>query len=325
VTVDVHAHYYPPEYVDAVTNMKAARGAHGDVARFFLTHPLVSTNPAFTGELEARIDLLTEAHIDTQVLSFASMNIWHPDPRERNRLVEAFNRGCSRVCADFAPHFKFLATLPFPHVVESVEVARSVRGFSGFAGYSVPTHVNGVAIDDPRWDPVYAAMGEEAAIVLVHPDGFSAPNLLRDYSMEWAIGAPFEDTIATIRLIRSGLKDRHPNLTWVLPHLGGTLPFLWHRITWRWELEGDAGEGLRAEQRSLTSLMFDNANSSGDTVALARAVLPSGCVVLGTDYPFVEAARVRHTARLLDSFGADTADLTPLIDTISLVATRERK
>jgi aminocarboxymuconate-semialdehyde decarboxylase len=285
---DVHAHYYPPAYVEVVKKVAQEDGPHAVVAQSFLEHKIINSIPTFLGFLEQRLALMDEAEIEIQVLSFASLNIWHPSPDMRATLVAAFNDGLAEVVSMYPDRFRFLASLPLPHIDEAVAEAHRSRTLDGFVGYSIPTHINTVAINDPQWEGVYLAMAKHPALVLTHPDGFCAPGALADFGMEWAIGAPFEDTIAAVRLIASGLVDRHPNLTWVIPHLGGTLPFLLHRLLWRWKLEADL-LGLDAHQSTaLERLFFETANCSPHTLGLATEVLPEGSIVFGTDFPFVD-------------------------------------
>lgn len=297
--LDVHAHYYPPGYLAVVREVSVETGSHADIARSFLAHPIISAVPAFTGDLDRRIALMDAAGIAVQVLSFASMNIWYPDPSMRTRLVEAFNDGCSEAVSEHPSRFRFLAPLPFPYVCEAVEEAARVRGLPGFVGYSVPTHVNTVPIDAGRWAAVYAAMDETPALVLLHPDGFCVPGALMDYGMEWAIGAPFEDTIGAVRLIAGGLLSRYPRLTWIVPHLGGTLPFLLHRLLWRWELEEQRMGTPRHDTASLERLMFDTANCSSATLRLAEEVLPADRIVFGSDFPFLDPGDLRRPVELI--------------------------
>lgn len=294
---DVHAHYYPPEYVAVVRAVAEQEGRHGDVARAFLQHRIITAVPTFLGALDERLRLMDEAGIELQALSFASLNIWHPDPAWRASLVAAFNDGCAAVVDRHPDRFRLLASVPLPHVDEAVVEARRARALPGFAGYSIPTHIDTVAIDDDRWNPVYEALAEQPCLVITHPDGFCAPGALADHGMEWAIGAPFEDTIAAVRLLASGLLDRFPSLTWVIPHLGGTLPFLLHRLLWRWKLEAEL---LGTEDHAATALerlLFETANCSPHTLRLAREVLPAGRIVFGTDFPFVDP---RDLARPVD-------------------------
>jgi predicted TIM-barrel fold metal-dependent hydrolase len=297
--LDVHAHYYPPEYVEVVELVAEEDGAHGGVARAFLEHKIINSIPTFLGSLDERLTLMDQAGIEIQVLSFASLNIWHPAPEMRTKLVRAFNDGCADVVTSVPDRFRFLASLPLPHREEALVEAHRARTLDGFVGYSIPTHINTVAINDSAWDDVYQAMAEHPALVLTHPDGFCAPGALSDFGMEWAIGAPFEDTIAAVRLIASGLVDRHPNLTWVIPHLGGTLPFLLHRLLWRWKLEADLLGLENPQSTALESLLFETANCSAHTLALATEVLPADSIVFGTDFPFVDPTDLTRPATLV--------------------------
>lgn len=297
--LDVHAHYYPPEYVAVVREVAAEEGRAGDVARAFLQHRIITAMPAFLGAVTERLRLMDAAGIELQALSFASLNIWHPEAATRARLVRAFNDGCAALVDLHPDRFRLLASLPFPHVEEAVAEARRARAVPGFVGYSIPTHLDAVPIDAPQWHPVYAAMAEHPALVITHPDGFCAPGALADHGMEWAIGAPFEDTIAAVRLLASGLLDEHPALTWVIPHLGGTLPFLLHRLLWRWKLEAELLGTVDHSAAALERLLFETANCSPHTLRLAREVLPAGRIVFGTDYPFVDAADLARPVRLV--------------------------
>ena len=320
---DVHAHYYPPEYTRVVAEVAGESGPHAEVARAFLRHGIIQKVSTFTGNLPERIRVLDAAGIGVQVLSFASLNIWHPDPGQRARLTAAQNDGCAAAAAEYPDRLRFLATLPFPHVPETVAEVRRARTLPGFVGYTIPTHIDGVGIDDPRWDAVYAVMNEEPALVLVHPDGFCAPGVLGDYSMEWGLGAPFDDTIAAVRLLCSGILGRYPSLNWVVPHLGGTLPFLLHRLLWRWELEADLLGTASRGGAQLERLLFDTANSTPSTLRLAIDTLPAESLVFGSDYPFVDPSDLsRPVAMIRDlsvpGFSADrvlrgilTPHLTP--------------
>ncbi len=296
---DIHAHYYPAEYSAVVAEVAQEDGAHADVARAFLKHRIIQSVPTFTGEIDQRLRLMDDANIGIQVLSFGSLNIWHPDPEMRARLTRAHNDGCAAIAAEHPDRFRFLATLPFPHVEQAVTEALRVRELPGFVGYTVPTHFDTQVIDHDAWHPIYKAMNQGPTLALVHPDGFCARGALDDYSMEWAIGAPFEDTIAAVRLLCSGLIDRFPQLNWVVPHLGGTLPFLLHRLMWRWELEAELLGTSRREGIRLDRLLFDTANSTPMTLQLALETLPKGSLVFGTDFPFVDPEALSRPASMI--------------------------
>lgn len=285
---DVHAHFYPPEYVEVVREVAGETGAHAEVARAFLEHKIINKVSTFLGDIDRRLALMDAAGIEIQVLSFASLNIWHPNPESRLALTRSYNDGLAAAVDAHPTRFRFLASLPLPFVDEAITEAGRVASLPGFVGYSIPTHINTVAINEPQWDGVYQAMAKRDCLVMTHPDGFCAPGALADFGMEWAIGAPFEDTIAAVRLLASGMVERYPRLTWVIPHLGGTLPFLLHRLLWRWELEAKMLGQTAHHSGALEKMLFETANCSTHTLGLATEVLPADSIVFGTDFPFVD-------------------------------------
>lgn len=312
--IDVHAHFYPPNYGEVVREVAKEKGQHAAVAQSFLDHRIINGIPTFLGETDRRLELMDEAGIGIQVLSFASLNIWHPEASVRERLVSAFNDGCLAMVSNHPDRFRFLASLPLPHIEHSVAEAHRARRLEGFVGFSIPTHIDTVAINSEQWAPVYEAMAHERALVMAHPDGFCAPGALTDFGMEWAIGAPFEDTIIAVRLIASGLVERYPNLNWIVPHLGGTLPFLLHRLLWRWKLEADMLGAEAHHGAALERLLFETANCSAHTLALATAVLPAGSIVFGTDFPFVDPHNLSRPADLVRGTPQATEVLSSRLD-----------
>jgi predicted TIM-barrel fold metal-dependent hydrolase len=297
--IDVHAHYYPPEYVARLRPLATYSGAAGDVVRRFFANTQVQQAPAFTGALEDRIALLDRAGVETQILSFASMNVYHTDESERAALVASFNNGCSEAAGDHPGRLRFFASVPVPFVNAAIAESRRVRTLAGFAGFGLPTHIDGMAIDDPRLDPLYAEWNSGHALVLLHPDGFCAPGVLADHSMEWGMGAPFEDTIAAVRLLRSGVLERFPAITWIVPHLGGVLPFLWHRLNWRWARDSVFDGGAMKPTMSPSRLLLDTANSSAATLALAANTLPEMDLVFGSDFPFLDGDSLMRTVAMI--------------------------
>lgn len=311
--LDVHGHHYPPGYVAVVREVAREEGPHGDVARAFLRHPVITRVPEFLGATDTRLRLMDAAGIGVQVLGFASLTVWHPDPVVRSRLVAAWNDGCAELAQARPDRFRFLASVPLPHVEASVAEVRRARDLPGCVGFSIPTHIDTVPVDSPRWRDVYAAMAERACLVMAHPDGFCAPGALADHGMEWALGAPFEDTVVVVRLLAGGLLEDFPALTWVVPHLGGTLPFLLHRMRWRWQFEAEHLGRPVPRVELLERLLVDSANCSGPTLRLAEEVLPAGTVVFGTDFPFVDPDDLTRPVDLVRGLAGDGVDVDGIL------------
>jgi predicted TIM-barrel fold metal-dependent hydrolase len=130
--------------------------------------------------------------------------------------------------------------------------------------------------------------------------------LLADYGMEWSIGAPFQDTIAALRLVMSGTLARYPDLRLVVPHLGGTLPFLLSRIELHWS-RASSPEGTAPPSSGIRRLYLDTAQSTPAMLSLAADAIGADHLVFGTDFPYVNRTDFRAPANDLRILGDDAA------------------
>jgi predicted TIM-barrel fold metal-dependent hydrolase len=180
------------------------------------------------------------------------------------------------------------------------ELERCVKqlGFKGalFNGYSNIGNANtGEYADEPKFEVFWAKVAELSVPVYLHPRD-SLPNQLRIYdghpellSAAWAYGV--ETSIHALRLITSGVFDRHPGVNVIIGHLGETLPFaMWrvqHIINRRGlcqDLEKNVGSYLSDNFFITTSGMFR-------TQALLNTMseISSDRIMFSTDYPYESA------------------------------------
>jgi 6-methylsalicylate decarboxylase len=289
-TIDFHAHWWSPGLLESVSKL---RGTPGLYAKWL--PPAAIAEAEDVSDLGARIGLMDEAGISVQVLS--GSNVGHQDSSVAADLQRCNNDGLSRGCEAYPSRFRFFGSLPLPFLEESTAEADRVSGLVGFAGFVLPTHIHGAPLDADTLVPLLEHLNEQRHIVFLHPDGFRTPNLLGDWMMDWSIGAPFEDTIAVVRLISSGRLEQFPEIRWLVPHLGGCLPVLVQRMDRMWPAFGVQLGTSAPLSHYLESLYFDTAASSVETLALAAKVMSSSSFVLGTDFPFLERRDMRASVR----------------------------
>ncbi len=288
--IDFHAHWWSQGLLDSVSELQ---GTDGLQARFIPPPAITHADDVF--DLHARIALMDEAGIAAQVLS--GSNVGHEDPRVAAELRRCNNDGLSEACRSHPGRFRFFASLPLPFVDESLVEADRAHRLFGFAAFVLPTHVHGTALDADGLSPLFEQLNERGHLVSLHPDGFRAQDLLGDWMMDWSIGAPFEDTIAAVRLICSGRLQQFPEIRWIVPHLGGCLPVLVQRMDSMWPAFGKMLGTSAPISSYLGSLNFDTAASSVETLALAATVLSPSAFVLGTDFPFLERDNLQPAVR----------------------------
>jgi 6-methylsalicylate decarboxylase len=141
---------------------------------------------------------------------------------------------------------------------------------------------------------------------------------LAAYNLDWMIGAPFEDTVAALRVVLSGITTRYPNIRVIVPHLGGTLPFLVGRIGHRTAGAQEARvqpparyEGtLRA---NLQRLWYDTVNHEPSALRCACAAFGADHLLLGTDFPYAIGDRFRGCVRYVEEAGLTGAETAAIL------------
>jgi predicted TIM-barrel fold metal-dependent hydrolase len=193
----------------------------------------------------------------------------------------------------------FAASLPMADPDACVaELERAVRDHSAL-GVQVFTNVNGRALDDPRYEPLWARLHQLGRTLWVHgarrvasPD-YEGEELSR-YGLWAALGWPYEMGLFSARFVASGVLDRYPGLRVYLHHSGGMTATFSRRVNGAWlELQTPAPEDQAAYtrlQRPVSNYFEDfYADTSGQTPIAIRAALEFfgiEHVLLGSDYPF---------------------------------------
>src|SRR5258708_29927724 len=116
---------------------------------------------------------------------------------------------------------------------EPDKAAREIRravGEHGFQGACIPTSAAGRPLDLPAFASVWDTLEELGLLVFMHATTAITRESLGQYTLNTGIAWPTEVTIAAMRLIFSGVIERHPELRLELSHGGGTLPYLAGRL-----------------------------------------------------------------------------------------------
>ena len=97
------------------------------------------------------------------------------------------------------------------------------------------THMNGEAIDQEKFWPIYEICEKLDLPILIHPvGGQMVPEFPTEdcskYELWFLIGWPYQTTVAMSRLAFSGIFEDFPQLKIVTHHVGAMIPMLAGRI-----------------------------------------------------------------------------------------------
>ena len=177
----------------------------------------------------------------------------------------------------------------------------------GFQGVTITSEFDGKWIDDPALEPFWSEVEKLGLFVFVHPAlKLNEAKQFDAYDTARAVGREFSLIMATIRLVCSGVFDRHPELTVHMAHLSGGLAGMLARIRSYqdkefWGTAGNARHGARAQQDFdhyiRNNLVFDTAGFAGGIGAIEAGLceIPASRIVFATDYP--QEIRKREAVR----------------------------
>jgi aminocarboxymuconate-semialdehyde decarboxylase len=215
--VDVHAHYFPKDYVEMMIRL-----GRTDV-------PPGSGQPS---DLGPRVAAMDEVAVEAQVLSAVGLDC---QMHERGAAVEAarfINDSYREVVDAHNGRFRAFGWLPLPYVEEAIVEAERCLGELEFAGIAMSCFYQGRPLDDPAFEELWVELNRRHAVIYVHPVGMHScghPGM-SEYGLHTAYGSQMQLTVAATRLVYSGLTQRYPDVSFIFAVCGGMLPFLLPRV-----------------------------------------------------------------------------------------------
>lgn len=283
--IDVHAHFLPPSYREAL------RGAGLTLLDGGM--PVPDWTP------EAAIGLMDELGISGAMLSVSSPFAVTVAGEGASALCRSVNDYAAAIKTKYPTRFGALAMLPVPFVDESLaEIARALDTL-GLDGISLPTNAAGLYLGSEQTAPILDALDERGATVFVHP---TSPCCFEAFGLQLPapmIEFPFDSTRTIVSLLYSRALERRKRIRFIFTHGGGTVSLLAARITriGGTPLIGDRALPISDAVEWLARWHYDTASvSTPAQLASLREIAPMSQVLYGTDYPFSPAFGVRMAA-----------------------------
>jgi aminocarboxymuconate-semialdehyde decarboxylase len=313
--IDFHNHYYPPAYLEAVRNGPSnVRVTIDDDGNPLLHYP-GDYNIVVPGhrDIAFRTRVLEKTGIDSQIITFTSPGSHIEEPARAAQLARGVNDAFAQVVADHNGRYASLATLPLndPKASEA-ELVRAADEL-GFRGIMLFSNVNGVALADQRYWPLYERAAERGLVLYIHPIHPVGVEAMTEYWLMPLVGFTFDTTLAASKLVFSGVVHRFPGIKWVLAHLGGAIPYLAERLDRGYEAFQECRENIdRPPSEYLREFYYDTVNF--DPAALRLAIQFAGVdhIVAGSDYPHQIGSLVKMLSSI-DALGLDDASKAKIL------------
>ncbi|HVB36033.1 MAG TPA: amidohydrolase family protein [Candidatus Acidoferrales bacterium] len=286
--IDFHNHYYPPAYLDALRAGSSVVKVDFDAEGNPRLHYPGDYNVAVRGhrDIDFREGELAKYGVDMQVISLTTPGTHVESPANAVKLAALVNDEFAEVVRTKGGKFAALATLPLNDPTASVkEFERACRELQ-FRGAMLFSNINGVALSDERFWPLYERANEFDAILHIHPTAPVGVEAMTDYWLMPLVGFLFDTTLAAEKLVFSGVADRFPRIRWVLSHLGGAVPYIAERADRGFRAFKECRVKIsRPPSEYLKQFYYDTVNF--DPLALKLAIDFAGVehILAGSDYP----------------------------------------
>lgn len=281
-TIDVHGHFLPPVYLEALRDAGLTL-LDGGI-------PTPDWSP------ERALSIMDEIGVTGAVLSVSSPHLNFVDQHRAIELSRSINDYAAEIKRRYPDRFGAYAILPLPDMTASLAELERALDQLELDGVALPTHAEGAYLGDEKLAPLLEALDERKTTVFVHP---TSPCCFEAFGLDLPapmIEFPFDTTRTAASLMYSGALTRHPGIRFILPHGGGTLPFLAPRIAAIGSapfLE-DRAVPMPDAMQLLARFYYDTALSVTPVqIDALRELAPISQILYGTDFPFANEARLR--------------------------------
>ncbi|MDQ0837031.1 amidohydrolase family protein [Sphingomonas faeni] len=286
--IDVHQHIVPPFWAKALP-------AHGG-------DPSGTVAPDWSPE--TAIAFMDSQQIATGILSLTAPGVVQWPTTERREMARRVNEYTANVVSVRPGRFGNFATLPLPDVEGALLELDYALDTLHADGVILLANVGGQYLGDPAFEPLWAELDRRHALVFIHPGqpplqtihGVAGP--LVDY--------PFDTTRAAVQLVLNGVVDRYPNVSIILAHAGGFLPYASHRFAELAQVFRPELDDPTALLKGLQSFYFDTALSSGDAVFPTLKAFAGDRILFGSDFPYAPAHVASCFTDKLDAYAGFT-------------------
>ena len=291
--VDVHAHVAVPAAEALIAGEPGyAEQQRADAAT--LGEASIAYNRAHFGsvmprllDLDVRLAAMDKGGVDIQAVSPMPGSYAWAGTALADRIVKVTNEAVAAFCARQPDRLLPVGTVTLHHPDLAVEQLRHAVTALGLRGVQISTAAApGMELDDPRLAQFWAAAEDLGAAVLIHPWGCTLGPRLNAYYLFNSVGNPAETALALSRVIFSGLLERHPGLKIWSAHGGGYLPSYIVRADHAWSARDDARATAKRPSELLRQTFVDSLVYTPEQLRHLVAVMGTGQVTLGSDYPF---------------------------------------
>jgi aminocarboxymuconate-semialdehyde decarboxylase len=239
-------------------------------------------------DIERRFKDMDAAEVDVHLLSAAPQTWLYGQEAAVGVTASAIqNDEIARLVNEHPERFSGIATLPMQAPDKAADELRRAMRKLGLHGAMIGSNISGKNLDDPSFEPLWAAAEELDAFMMIHPGNVAGADRLRSYYLGNLIGNPLDTTIAGACLIFGGVLERHPKLNFIMSHGGGFIPYQGGRWVHGWEVRPEPKVHVKHSPAPyLDRFLYDTILHAQAPLEFLISSVGANRVFLGSDYPY---------------------------------------
>lgn len=286
--IDVHTHFYPPAYLQAIAKHSDHASITYDDRNRMMVNYAGDYNVVEGAHRDVGIRLrdMDNFGIDMSIMSLTTPGV-HVEKAETGiRLAQIANDEYNDMLKQHPDRFQFLATLPAQAPdAAAKELERAVNDL-GLVGGMIFSNINGDTLEQEKFWPIYEAAEALGVPLMIHPTAPAFASYLNDYRLVALLGFAYDTTMAAVRMVLAGVLDRYPKLTLIQTHLGGVLPYMAERVERGYNIYPEiAGKLQRQPMEYFREMYLDTVLFDPDALKLGLAFAGENRILLGSDHP----------------------------------------
>src|SRR4026209_2798824 len=143
-----------------------------------------------------------------QVVTLTTPGAHVETPAVAARLASMVNDEFKEAMEARGRYFTALATLPLNDPAASLKEFRRATGELGMRGAMLFSNINGVALSDERFWPLYEAANDMGAVLYIHPEHPVNVDMMKEYWLMPLVGFLCDTKLAASSIVFSGVAER---------------------------------------------------------------------------------------------------------------------
>lgn len=298
--IAVEEHYVTQAYLKEIASLTVPSGEQPEL-EFMKNFQNIPEMVERVVNFDVRLKEMDDSGTDLAVLSLNPPGVQLHEKKRAVSLAKEMNDGLADIVKRRPERFAGIGSIAPQDPDAAAEEVKRIMEPLGLGGIMISSHTHGHYLDEPEFEPILAAAEEEQATIYLHPR-VPSPQMLgpyKNYGMLAALwGYQAEAGTHAMRLILSGVFDRHPGLKIVLGHCGEALPF------WMWRLDNIykrtlawAGEKIGMVKLEMKPTDYLKRNFAITTSGMADPEVLAFCIrklgaeniMFAIDYPYEDS------------------------------------